>query len=759
MKTRLRIFPLCVLLLIFPGIALTPSLSQAAPAPGAAPAEIVTNGPYGGTIIQLANDPASSAGLYAAVKQVGLFHTADRGQTWSFLFSGIGHQGNFAIDAVDTDLLYATYQQEGLYRSRDAGATWQAIPLSGQITRIQSVRAFAHPTVSETVFAALSFSNREYECGDQCGLYRSLDAGDTWTWIGASLPADAEITALAFLPGSPSVLYAGADDGKLYRSADGGDSWAYQDQPLSHVSDMRFSPSGALYVMGSGEGVALPMVRCVENAGALDCRDALDEPSYVVIDPATDIMLGSNEVTDLKINPDNASDLLASTGYRIARSLDGGATWTFYDHISGPSQPSAVAFDLGQSNVIYAGSDEGVWKTGQADVAPTDYDTAAWADLNNLLTGVVPALIIPAPSDPQVIYVNANSGMYRTADGAATWERLPMFCEDDTWCYHLNSPFAVDPQDADKLVWAAWNYTMHLSDDGGQSWSVVTGLPKPTGLPALTEGKEYVISIHALSAIPGPQTAYIAAVAFHDPDKPDFKVFAGGGIYKSVDGGAAWTIQAQSGSQALSSVAYDPTDPDRLYAGGCTLAADGSCEQAVVLASDDRGDNWAPFTPADPVLQQVEDANVLAVRPADGRVYVVHGNGLVWIDKSDHSWTHCEGGPDLTQAIVQILFDPAPLKAKSVMYAASPQGLFVSSMSGDQFAPFDGPLGSADASALAAAHNAAGENFIFVGTAGGQFNEGGMTLRGVAQTDSLVEAGVYRMESVVHYSYVPIAIR
>ncbi len=764
MKTRLPIIVvLCVLLGSTSGIVLARPDSGSAFKALSADGSIVTNGPYGGAILQLANQPGNSTGIYAAVRQVGLFHSADSGQHWTFLFSGIGDQGNFAIDSLDSSVLYATRQAEGLYRSQDGGATWQPIPLSGEIVRPYSVRAFAHPATGGTVYAAISYSDRAGECGSHCGLYRSEDYGDSWTWIGASpIPADAKIDALAFLPANPAVVYAGADDGALYRSADGGDTWSFQDSPLDHVSDLVFAPDGTLFVIGSGEGVSLPMLRCTEDTAAspiLDCRDALDAPNYVTIDPHSGVLDSSNQVTDLKVNPATPSDLLVSTGYRVARSLDGGSTWTFYDDATSPSQPSAVLYDPAQASSLFAGNGQGVWQTNQANAA--DYATAQWDEVDDLLAGVVPGSVVTAPSDPLVVYVNSSSGMYRTADGAATWERLPTFCEGD-WCYLLDTPFAVDPQNADKLVQAAWNYTVHLSDDGGETWTVASGIPRPTTLPALDHpGDEYVISIHALIAVPGDPTTFLAAVAFHRPDNPDLKVYAGGGIYKSVDGGQTWTLEAQSGSRSIFSLAYDPTDPQRVYAGACELALDGSCGHADVLYSDDGGSAWNLLPPGDEVLQLGEDAREIAVRPTDGRLYVACGSGLIWIDKGGSAWTAWGSGLPISSPIDQLLFDPSPVKAGRVVYAATSEGLFVIDIAAASYDRFEGDLGQANATALGAARSSTGQDFIFVGTAGGQFGTAGANLSSSVadQADHLVQAGVYRVTGQEYYNHLPMIVR
>ena len=754
MKNRLWvIFVVCAVLVSSTGLGLVRAENAVSVAHPEEAGEIISNGPYGGAILQLMNEPDNAAGLYAAVRGVGLFYSDDRGESWNFLFSGIGPIGNFAIDAGNSNVLYATREGEGLYRSSDKGSTWTAIPLSPDFSHVYTVRAFAHPTISGTVYATIHYGNQDFECRDQCGIYKSTNSGDTWARVSSGIPPEAKINAIAYGP-DPIVMYAAADDGALYLSINGGETWAPTGQPLEHASKLVYIDSN-LFVIRSGEGVSLPTVRCTVSLAdsSLDCLNNvtsdLDDLNYLVIDPPSDISGGANTVTDLKANPGDSNDLLVSTGYRVARSADGGATWTFYDHTSSPSQSSAVLFDPGLSDNIFAGNDQGVWLTTQADA---DYSTATWAERDHQLAGVVPNYIVTAPSDPLVVYVNSNSGMYRTADGSATWERLPTFCEGE-WCYLLDTPFAVDPTDADKLVLAAWQQTVHLSGDGGQTWTISSELPQPVTLPALAPGNKYVISIHALIAVPGDPATYLAAVAFHHPDNPDYKRYAGGGVYKSVDGGANWTLQFESSTRSISSLAYDPTHPERVYAGFCWLASEGACADGGMLTTDDRGDSWKTLlTLDDGELKSAMDASVITICPTDGRLYVAKGSALIEYDSAENIWKEIGGVPG-GSPINQLLFDPSPAKAGRVLYAATPAGLYVSEIGVEDFIPFEGDLGYTNTTAMASARNAAGQSFIFVGAAGGQFSSNGInSIESVSiQAETLVKAGVYMTTMVLPF--------
>jgi hypothetical protein len=59
---------------------------------------------------------------------------------------------------------------------------------------------------------------------DVTGLYRTSDAGSTWQRIGDGIPASETVLSLAFSPGQPGVVYAGAGK-RVYRSTNGGQTF------------------------------------------------------------------------------------------------------------------------------------------------------------------------------------------------------------------------------------------------------------------------------------------------------------------------------------------------------------------------------------------------------------------------------------------------------------------------------------------------------------------------------------------------------
>ncbi len=176
----------------------------------------------------------------------GVWKTTDGGMNWAPVADsalGAGSVGAIEVAPSDPNVVYVGTGEspirgnvspgDGMYRSTDAGRSWTRIGLrdAGQIAAIR-----VHPTAPDLVYAAVlgHFSGPNAERG----VFRSRDGGRSWEKILFRGDTAGAID-LAMDPRNPRVLYAafwqairrpwemvsGGGGSGLFRSNDGGDTW------------------------------------------------------------------------------------------------------------------------------------------------------------------------------------------------------------------------------------------------------------------------------------------------------------------------------------------------------------------------------------------------------------------------------------------------------------------------------------------------------------------------------------------------------
>src|SRR5262249_25533649 len=138
-----------------------------------------------------ASGSASQLGVfYVAQVNGGVWKTDDFGRTWHPIFDDQPTQsvGAIAVAPSDPSLIYVGSGEglhppdrsvgDGIYKSTDAGKTWThlGLPDAQQIPQIA-----VDPKNPNRVFAAVL--GHPYGANEQRGVFRSLDGGKTWTRV------------------------------------------------------------------------------------------------------------------------------------------------------------------------------------------------------------------------------------------------------------------------------------------------------------------------------------------------------------------------------------------------------------------------------------------------------------------------------------------------------------------------------------------------------------------------------------------------
>ncbi len=207
---------------------------------------------YGGQAIHtVLPHPTDDAHVLVAMSTGGVYVTNDAGTTWNPSNTGIdagflpGEAPEYgqcvhkvARDLSDPDRLFAQ-NHGGVYASHDTGATWQ--PIDEGLPADFGFPVVSHPYQPGTAWVApLVADAQRMPPSDQLQIWRTTDAGTSWTGLSDGLP-DAFFTPILRdamtvddVESSPGV-YLGTRNGSVYASPDEGETWA---QIASHLPDV-----------------------------------------------------------------------------------------------------------------------------------------------------------------------------------------------------------------------------------------------------------------------------------------------------------------------------------------------------------------------------------------------------------------------------------------------------------------------------------------------------------------------------------------
>jgi len=367
----------------------------------------------------------------------------------------------------------------------------------------------ASPAAAESTGAAAS--DEEEAKGPWHGL--------TWRLVGPF--RGGRVLAVTGVIGDPHIYYFGGVAGGVWKSTDGGLTW----RPMTDkVKDM--SPSiGAIAVAPSdpnviyaGTGEACIRGNIVGGNGVYKSIDAGKTWSYAGL-------RDTHAIGRIFVNPKNADiAFVAALGHPfgpnpergIFRTTDGGKTWDKVLYKDENSGGIDLSFDPNNANVIFAA----LW---QARRFPWDMQSGG-----------------------------PGSGLYRSADGGATWKQLTDHGLPEGTIGRIGVAVGYNST----RVWALIENDkggLFRSDDGGDNWTLVNS------------DRLY------------RQRAFYYTHVFADPNSPDSVYALNTGMYHSNDGGKSFRpIRVPHGDNH--GLWIDPGDPNRMIEsndGGANVSTNG----------------------------------------------------------------------------------------------------------------------------------------------------------------------------------------
>ncbi|MCD4681705.1 MAG: hypothetical protein K8R86_00365, partial [Bacteroidales bacterium] len=468
-------------------------------------------GPYGGDVFDIAVNPLNTDVVFAAA---GIpYKSIDGGQTWVFIedLLNLSPSGIGTFEAASNGVIYAAgpYSYYKIFRSTDGGETWEqkSIPVNGAGNDIT-----IDPNDPNIVYMGLTVAGGS----SNYAIVKSIDGGDSWTYFNMTsvLPLGWSVVNLMVDPDDSQVIFAIGNESfsnaAVVATFNGGATWENRTGNLpvgKPYNKLTISEQDVYIAGGQLFGGQIMGIYKTENYGQSWQNISTNFPNKV-----------SNAIL---IDPTNTDKMyVASEGDGVYFTLNGGITWNFNTSGAGDNGAArCLLFEPGNTDVIYAGF---------LSLAVCKSEDAAlnWEFANKGIATLQTDDVEVNPNDPMNIFVGFEA-------------------ENSGGCY--------------------------LSNDGGDTWQLVEGLPG-TRFSQVTFGADE--TLYAWSN--GPSS------------------IAQEGLYKSTDGGVTWentgpNIGSVFETQIYALVASETND-SLLFIGGNNFGNNGW--ESMIYRTTDSGTNW-----------------------------------------------------------------------------------------------------------------------------------------------------------------------
>ena len=495
--------------------------------------------------------PTDPTTMYLGTANGNIFESTDKGDSWTYVSQPVGNIAVLSLNPHgDHEVWVSIDGRMGdpcvLRKSEGSDlTTWTSLEVEGEPAcpwAIDFAPRGWGSVYSQTVFIS---------AGPGGGGYKTTDGGESWTRLTPESVRD-----IALHPTESDIIYAGSWWNGVQKTIDDGENWESVKQGLTgvvpHQLDVPSDQPDVVYAIAWDAPV---IYRATQGGEAWQ--------SFPV----------PGQANGLQVDPFTSTRIYLGSGNNVYISTDGGETWPLRGDIVPPDQCegcliTALRASSTQPGLLLAGvthySD--TYETAPASIYRSTNYGEDWARASVPQAILVVADLAFHPVTPNIVYASTGttdygSGMYKSIDGGATWQRIG----EGTEAISSVASIGIEPVAPHRVfVYSGGSEGgIWLSEDGGEEWTRANTPPSA--------------DIQQIHFVPSDPPALYAA-SMGDV----------GGLYRSTDGAQTWSkapgLLGEVQVYSLDSVTA--TDRVILYAGTTGGRVESGGAQALRVANN-----------------------------------------------------------------------------------------------------------------------------------------------------------------------------